>query len=143
MNWQELSSHSHYKTAITIKNELQQGNTIAAITGIEELIAALSRSEKRALKSQLVRLMMHIIKWKSQPEKRSWSWVATITDAKEEIADIQEEVPSLTNQVIINMWDKCLQMAIRDAQGEMGKPTIIKELSWQEVFEVDYELDNL
>jgi prophage DNA circulation protein len=143
MNWQELSSHSHYKTALTIKNELQQGNVKEAIIGIEELIEALSRSEKRALKSQLVRLMMHIIKWESQPEKRSLSWVATIKDAREEIVDIQEEVPSLTNQVLVNMWDKCLQMAIRDAQGEMGKPTIVKKLSWQEVFEADYELDNI
>jgi len=137
-NWQELSSHSYYQTALAIKHALQQDNRQEAMMGIEELIEALSRSEKRALKSQLVRLMMHVIKWKSQPEKRSLSWVATIKNAREEIIDIQEETPSLTNSVILEMWDKCLQMAIRDAQGEMEKLTVIKELSWPEVFEEDY-----
>jgi hypothetical protein len=71
MDWQELSSTSHYQTAMAIKQALQRGNVQEAITGIEELIEALSRSDKRALKSQLIRLMMHIIKWKSQPKKRS------------------------------------------------------------------------
>lgn len=85
MDWQVLSSNSHYKTAIAIKNELQKGNTQEAYTGIEELVEALSRSDKRALKSQLIRLMVHIIKWKSQPERRSFSWVASINNAREEI----------------------------------------------------------
>ena len=143
MDWQVLSSSSHYKTAVAIKNELQNGNMKEAYTGIEELIEALSRSDKRALKSQLVRLMMHIIKWKSQPERRSFSWVASIKDAREEITDIQEETPSLTNQVIQDMWNRCLQIAIRDAQGEMNKKTDIKVLSWKEVFEDSYDIENV
>lgn len=51
MNWQELSSTSHYKTAMAVKNEMANGNLPEAVIGIEELIQALSRSEKRALKS--------------------------------------------------------------------------------------------
>ena len=62
MNWQDLSSTSHYKTALAVKNELDAGNLSEGTMGIEALIQALSRSEKRALKSQLVRLMLHIIK---------------------------------------------------------------------------------
>ncbi len=143
MDWQILSSSSHYKTAVAIKNELQNGNMKEAYTGIEELIEALSRSDKRALKSQLVRLMMHIIKWKSQPGRRSFSWVASIKDAREEITDIQEETPSLTNQVIQDMWNRCLQIAIRDAQGEMNKKTDIKVLSWKEVFEDSYDIEDV
>jgi hypothetical protein len=42
-----------------------------ATTGLEELIAALSHSDDRAMKSHLIRLMQHIIKWKVQPERRS------------------------------------------------------------------------
>jgi prophage DNA circulation protein len=123
MDWQVLSSNSHYKTAIAIKDELQKGNTQEAYTGIEELIEALSRSDKRALKSQLIRLMVHVIKWKSQPERRSFSWVASINNAREEILDIQEETSSLTQQVVLEIWDKCLQIALRNAQGEMNKKT--------------------
>jgi hypothetical protein len=142
MNWQELSSTSHYKTAMALKNEIASGNLPEAVIGIEELIQALSRSEKRALKSQLIRLMLHIIKWQSQPERRSLSWVAGIKDAREEIADIQEETPSLTDNVIKELWDKAFIIANRDAQAEMSKKSAMAALSWQEVFENGYDLDD-
>jgi len=143
MNWQALSTDSHYKTAVAIRSELEQGRVDEASKGLEELIEALSRSEKRALKSQLVRLMLHIIKWHSQPERRSWSWVASIKDAREEISDIQEENPSLNDAVIDSLWDKAFAMAKRDAQAEMGKKSDVQGLSWQQVFADDYELDAL
>ncbi len=61
MNWQDISSTSHYKTALAVKHELYAGNLTEATLGIEALIQALSRSEKRALKSQLVGLMLHTL----------------------------------------------------------------------------------
>jgi hypothetical protein len=48
-------------------------------------IEAMGRTEKRAVKSQLIRLMLHIIKWKCQPEKRSASWTISIRSARREI----------------------------------------------------------
>jgi len=142
MNWQELSSASHYKTALAVKSEMALGNFSEAIIGTEELIQALSRSEKRALKSQLVRLMLHIIKWKSQPEKRSLSWLASIKDSREEIADIQEETPSLHNGVVDDLWNKAFVIANRDAQAEMCEKSAVTALSWQEVFVNDYDLSD-
>ena len=140
MNWQTLSSNSQYLTAVAIKEELDQGHYQEVRIGLEELIEALSRSEKRALKIQLVRLIMHIIKWNSQPEKRTLSWVASINNAREEIADIQEETPSLNNTVIESLWDKVFIIAKRDAEAEMGKKSSIKSLSWQEVFVDEYDM---
>ena len=52
MNWQTLSADSHYKTAVAIQAELEQGHWQEAALGIEELIEALSRSEKRAIKGR-------------------------------------------------------------------------------------------
>jgi hypothetical protein len=141
MNWQELSVTSQYQTAMEIKDRLQEGDVQEATLGIEELIEALSRSEKRALKSHLVRLMMRIIKWKSQPERQSRSWSATIQNAREEIFDIQEETPSLTNDVILELWEKCFRAAKREAEGEMNQKSHLLALSWQEVFEEPYELE--
>ena len=69
------------------------GHVQEAAKGVEELIEALSRSEKRALKSQLVRLMLHIIKWQSQPERRSSSWVASIKDARDEMPIFRTKPP--------------------------------------------------
>jgi hypothetical protein len=141
MNWQEISATSHYQTAVVIQQELQKGNIEEANNGIMELIEALSRSEKRALKSQLTRLMMHIIKWKSQPEKRSRSWIATIYNARREIRDIQKETPSLTDNIILEMWEDCFDAAFLEAEGEMNKESEISKLSWKEVFEEEYRIE--
>jgi hypothetical protein len=138
MDWQELSATSHYQTALEIEQKLEKGNIEEASTGLKELIEALGRSEKRALKSHLTRLMAHIIKWKTQPEKRSRSWVATIYNARDEIRDIQEETPSLTDEMIEEIWDKCLQAAKREAEADMNQDSPISELTWKEVFEDEY-----
>jgi hypothetical protein len=141
MNWQELSAASHYKTALAVQHELQQGNTREADEGIRELINALSRSEKRALKSQLVRLMKHIIKWQSQPDLQSRSLVANIHNARVEIQDIKEETPSLNDNILRQLWDACLSQAIVEAEDEMRQETTVSALSWEEVFETSYTLN--
>lgn len=139
INWQELATISHYQTAVAVQHELQRGHIYEATAGIQELIDALSRSEKRALKSQLIRLMAHIIKWKTQPHKRSRSWIATIYNAREEIADIQEDTPSLSDDVIRDLWDRCFRAAKREADAEMNQKSRINHLSWEDVFEEQYE----
>jgi hypothetical protein len=106
-DWQQLAVASHYQTAVAVENALRRGDTIEAAAGIQELIDALARSEKRALRSQLTRLMVYIIKWKSQPKNRSRSWRASIGNARLEIAEIQEETPSLDRQVIQQLWGRC------------------------------------
>ena len=140
MTWQTLSNESPYKTAVAVKHELEEGRLDEAATGLQELIDALSRSEKRALKSQLTRLMLHIINWRTQPERRSLSWVASIADARDEIADIREEIPSLNERVIEGLWDKAFVIAKRNAEAEMGRVSNVSVLSWQDLFETDYSL---
>ena len=140
VNWARLSAESHYQVAVEIERALLQGDFAEAEAGIKELINALGRSEKRALKSQLIRLMAHIIKWESQPERRSYGWVATIYNAREEIADIQTEAPSLTEDVVKKMWDACLRAATREAEGDMNQGSAVSSLSWQEVFDDEYEV---
>lgn len=141
MNWQELSATSHYQTAVAVEQALQNGDVPEASAGIQELIDALSRSEKRALKSQLIRLMVHVIKWKSQPEKRSRSWRQTIRNARCEIAESQEDTPSLTRQVIEAMWPNCFARAKADAEDEMGQESTVAKLTWKEVLEMEYEVE--
>ena len=140
VNWARLSAESHYLAAVEIERALLQGDLDGAEAGLKELINALGRSEKRALKSQLIRLMTHIIKWKTQPERRSYGWVATIYNAREEIADIRAETPSLTDDVITTMWDACLLAATREAEGEMNQGSRVSALSCDEVFEEEYEV---
>jgi Tfp pilus assembly pilus retraction ATPase PilT len=140
MNWTELAMTSHYQTAVAIKNEIKQGHIQNSTTGIEELIDALSRSDKRALRSQLTRLMMHIIKWQIQPERRSRSWLATIENARIEIEEILEEEPHLKPQ-LPQLWDKCQNAANRLAKQETGIKHSSIKLTKEEVFKTEYSLD--
>ena len=90
----------------------------------------MGRSEKRAMGSQRTRLMLHIIKWKCQPEKRSASWVISIRSARREIVDTQDEMPSLNRDFLSSIWNKCFVAATQDARNEMGKKAEIFSLSW-------------
>ena len=140
MDWQDLAMGSHYLIALEVQNCLKQGNIMEATTGLEALIEAMGRSDKRALKSQLIRLMAHIIKWKCQPENRSSSWSITILSARNEIESIQEDTPSLNTNTINLIWDKCFKQAVKEAETEMNKKCQLTALSWQEIFEQEYTL---
>jgi hypothetical protein len=139
--WQELATTSPYQTAVAVQEALRAGNVQGAAEGLEELIDALSRSDRRALESHLVRLMQHIIKWRVQPDKRSRSWQSTIANAREAIAEIQEDTPSLTDAVIRRLWVRTLRKAHREAEGDMNQQTAPLPLTWDEVFTQHYSLD--
>ena len=138
--WQNLASASHYQTALGVEEALRRGDISDATLGIQELIDALSRSDKRALKSHLTRLMTHVLKWRCQPEKRSRSWRATIRNSRREIADLQEDTPSLNRAVIEAMWQDCLEAAREEAEGEINQEMEVDRLTWEEVFDAPYDL---
>jgi hypothetical protein len=139
-DWEWLAAGSEYQAAIAVQQLLEKGNLPEATEGLSVLIESMVKSKRLALTSQLTRLMAHILKWKCQPEKRSYSWSRTIRSARQEIADIQEEVPSLNRDFINSVWEKSLKRAIKDAQDEMGKKCDLKSLSWPEVFDEQYSL---
>ncbi|MGF1567253.1 MAG: DUF29 domain-containing protein [Nodosilinea sp.] len=62
---------------------------------LAEEIESLGRSDKRALKHRLEVLLMHLLKWQYQPEKRSHSWRATIVEQRLRILDLLNDSPSL------------------------------------------------
>lgn len=137
IDWRDLAASSHYRTAVAVRQAIRRGDLAMADAGIEELIDALSRSEKRALRSHLIRLMAHLIKWQTQPERRSRSWVATINNARAEIAAIREETPSLSRDVVEPLWDPCFRPARDEAEAEMDRDAAVSALSWDDVFERD------
>ena len=140
-DWDWLAVCSHYQTAVTVQTLLKTGKSMEATAGLESLIEAMGRTERRALKSQLIRLMLHIIKWKCQPQKQTASWAISILSARREIEDIQEEVPSLNRDAVESIWDKCFQAAVKEAEIEMRKvKSHLTSLSWSEVFEDEYTL---
>ena len=62
---------------------------------LAEVIESMGKSERRALVSQLARLLMHLLKWDHQPERRSRSWRLTIIDAQAKTNRLLNDNPSL------------------------------------------------
>jgi len=60
-----------------------------------EEVEDLGKSERRGIASQLIRLLRHLLKWQYQPQRRSDSWLDSITDARTQIELIIEDSPSL------------------------------------------------
>ncbi len=60
-----------------------------------EEVEDLGKTEKRGIASQLTRLLLHLLKWQYQPERRSDSWLDSITDARLQIELAIQDSPSL------------------------------------------------
>ena len=83
---------------------------------IEE-IESMGKNNKRELKSRLIVLIMHLLKWKYQTQKQTKSWLISINDQRREINLLLEESPSLKPSLII-LLDDCYQYARKDASKE-------------------------
>lgn len=69
------------------------------LANLAEELDDLGRNLKRALRSQLRRLVLLLLKWRYQPERRGTSWLDSIDDARTEIADILADSPSLRGRL--------------------------------------------
>ncbi len=85
-----------YHWTQTMATALHQGRWQELdIDNLAEEIESLGRSDKRALKHRLEVLLMHLLKWQCQPEKRSNSWRATIVEQRLRILELLSDSPSL------------------------------------------------
>jgi hypothetical protein len=85
---------------------------------LEEL-ENMGRNEKKALQSNLTILLMHLLKYKYQSQKRSKSWLSTIVEHRRRLIIQLEDTPSL-KRYFLDIFDKCYQDACLDATTETG-----------------------
>lgn len=144
IDWQEMVATSHLDTIVAVRRLLEEKEYEEAREALDELHQAMANAERRALNSQLIRLMVHILKWRYQPDRRSTSWVRTIVNARQEIKSLQEYMPSLNREHIETIWQKNFELAIDAAKAEMNLSRKDKfepaELIWEEVFDDEYLL---
>ena len=65
------------------------------LDNLAEEVGDLAISVKREIRSRLKVLLIHLLKWRFQPARRSSSWEATIVDQRNELLDELSESPSL------------------------------------------------
>ncbi len=57
---------------------------------LAELLQDMAKRERREVKSRLVALLTHLLKWQFQPKRRSRSWQSTIAQERWELEDLLE-----------------------------------------------------
>lgn len=89
---------------------------------IEEL-ESMGRSDKHSLESHFDNLLMHLLKYRYQPDFRSTSWRGSIREARKQISKIMRDSPSLRPYLAqYAIIPKTYKSAITQAADEAGLP---------------------
>jgi hypothetical protein len=86
---------------------------------IAEEILDVGRNEYDKLQSALTVLLMHMLKWDYQPERRSRSWEATILEQRDRVEEQLHDNPSLKAR-IPEASSRAYRRARLRASGETG-----------------------
>lgn len=105
---------------------------------LAEEIESLGRREKTELRSRLIVLLIHLLKWQFQPERRGHSWQTTIGDQRTHIEGILATSPSLQS-FRDGIFVACFETARRRAAEQTKLPT--NSFPRQPPFSVDETLD--
>jgi hypothetical protein len=87
---------------------------------IEE-IEDMGRSERKSLKSNLIVVLTHLLKWQYQPEFRSGSWKGSIVEHRRRIRDALKDSPSL-KPYLQEVFAECYLDAVEQASAETELP---------------------
>lgn len=104
----------------TTIEQLKEGQLekIDLINLIEEL-ETMGRSEKHSLDSNLRVILLHLLKYKYQPSKRSKSWLSSIREHRIRIRKILKNSPSLKGYLTTEFFEN-YQDARKLASDETG-----------------------
>jgi hypothetical protein len=93
------------------------------LVNLIEEVESLSRSDRRALKSQLIRVLKHLLKLNYQSNAFYYinSWRSSIVKGRSQIKLIVEDSPSL-KPYLSEILVECYQEAAQQASAETGLP---------------------
>jgi hypothetical protein len=84
---------------------------------IAEELETLGRSQKKEIRSRLKVVLMHLLKWRHQAERRSNSWRGTLLEQRDELVDELKDSPSLRSYPA-TVLDAAYRIARLEASGE-------------------------
>jgi hypothetical protein len=90
---------------------------------LAEEVEDLRKTERRGVRSQLRLILSHLLKWVSQPDKRTESWRGTIANGRVLVEEDLEDSPSLAHELdTLAAW--AYPRARRDATKATGLPLV-------------------
>jgi Domain of unknown function DUF29 len=91
------------------------------VVNLLEEIESMGNSDKHALSSDLVVILLHLLKWQYQPNKRTRSWEKSIAEHRRRIRKILKSSPSLRNY-FQQTFDECYLDSRKQAKIETRLP---------------------
>ena len=117
-----LYEQDYCEWILTTVNLLRQGRfSEVDLDNLVEELETMGRSEKSALESNLRVVLMHLLKYKYQPEKRTNSWRYTIREHRLRIDEAFKNSPSL-KRYFTEVFAENYQQARKLAADETGLP---------------------
>lgn len=93
------------------------------IPNLIEEVESMGRSEHRELKNRMIQLLMHLLKWRFQPERQGSSWQVSIVKQRDALAVLLDESPSLKTHFADDAWVGTVWVsAVKLAAAETGLP---------------------
>ncbi|NBD15467.1 MAG: DUF29 family protein [Cyanobacteria bacterium] len=134
-NQPQLYDQDYYLWLKTTQKQLATGDFSALdIANLVEELADRGKSEKRSVESNLTILMMHLLKYQYQPQKRSNSWLFTIREHRRRLEKLFKDSPSL-KQYCTEVLNECYDDARELAAAETGLP--LETFSHQTCFTIE------
>ena len=65
------------------------------IENIAEEIESMGRREKHSIRGYLFNVMLHLLKWRYQPERRETSWELSLINGRDQLNDLVKDSPRL------------------------------------------------
>jgi len=90
----------YYAWALEAAEHLRAGRLSEVdLNGVAEELEDMGKAQRHALASHLKVLIVHLLKWRYQPNFRGVSWRLSIANARDEIAELLEDSPSLRRKI--------------------------------------------
>ncbi len=91
------------------------------VANIAEEIESMGRGQTHSLGSYLHNVIMHLLKWRYQPDRRGTSWRSSIRNGRYQIQRLLKDSPSLKPKVATLIADE-YRPARENAADETGLP---------------------
>lgn len=84
-------------------------------------IEDMARSQRRSLRSNLIVVLLHLLKWQYQPDHRSSSWESSLLEHRDRLRDDLQDSPSLKPYLETILAESYIR-ATKQAKAETGLP---------------------
>jgi hypothetical protein len=114
-----------YRWAMEQAGHIREGRfDLVDISNVADEIETVGRSEYDALVRNLAVVLLHMLKWDYQVERRSRSWALSIDTHRDRVTDRLEDSPSLKSRRA-GAVGRAYRYARKDAARETGLPVKI------------------